>query len=374
MVNSSNSVLSALSLLLAFTALPALAATQSYQFGERKIVVTDTVDGRTPQLLIQASPSYFLKLSLDCRTPWDALASAHSLDWNTYAAIAPELDAFFARNRDRLEALSNDTACAAADAHAISDVVRAGSFKEMLADIHSGPDDVVIARVRAQWLAGKLPATIPRTTQAPGAILKHALIVTHTSYSFGGNSAIKPALDRVIREFKTAGRPVIYLLNDDHVADAAWMTEDRAPDLALPSRSGEHALIIRTAEITSVGGFRELCEAETVTRAAESFFKSGGTGVFTVNFPMGATYSEKMAYRLPGEENTALPALLNLDHYPSLQEAYDLLGEQTFVATLGPSAYLDADRYRVRLFLDGRPVGAVGQGTHVVDFKYWTTR
>ena len=351
-----------------------MAASQTYRFGNLDIAVAESVRDKTPVFEVRVAPSYSLTLALDCKTNWAAIGRAHDLDWRVYATIRPDLDAFIARNRDRLVTLAEDPSCSQDNAVAIGDVVRSGSFQELLTDARNGPEEEILARTRTQWLADKIPLVIPHSAHAPAPIRKHALIVTHASYLFGGNAAIKPAVDILIREFKAAGRPVIYLMNEDHVADAAWMTDDRTPDLALESKSGEHNLDIRTSEITSVGGFRELCEAETVTQAARSFFSGGGTGVFTVNFPMAATYSEKMAYRLPGVDTEAFPALIPLTHYPSLLEAFSILGERDFTATLGPSVFMSEDQYHVQLFLDGKPVGDVGHGAHAVAFKYWTNQ
>lgn len=188
-------------------------------------------------------------------------------------------------------------------------------------------------------LAG--PVGIPRLALPPGPILTRALIVTHASRLFDPSGAIAPALDTLVSKHKILGLPVIYLMNEDGAADGDWLTADREPTIALNSQSGEHQLEVDSAELTFAGGYFELCQAETVMRAAQSYFKRHPGAVrFTANFPMAATYSEKLAFRdpprRPHEDTPPIDALASFDHPPTLAEVLDAMAdERRFVRALG---------------------------------------
>ena len=54
-------------------------------------------------------------------------------------------------------------------------------------------------------------------------------------------AAAKPGIDRLVREFKTRGHPVIYFVSEDY---PFWYTEDRQPDLAIVSEGQEHQIVV----------------------------------------------------------------------------------------------------------------------------------
>lgn len=190
---------------------------------------------------------------------------------------------------------------------------------------------------------------IPRTPVPEQPICDHALLVTHASRVFEDHGLIEATLDALVAEFKARRRPVVYLMNDEP-GDESWMTADRAPDLAIVSRSGDHDLKIRSREITVAGGFFELCEASTVADAA-------GKRPLIVNYPMAATYTDPHFHRLPETQAQAIPELLARGRYLTLREVHDILGGERFAKAIRNGAKMLFDR-PARIEVDGKVYGS----------------
>jgi hypothetical protein len=313
---------------------------------------------------------YERTVHLDCAYDWDGLERAHDLRWDAYAVLEPRLDRFFLANREKIVALAAAPECLSSSAQALGEVVRSGGFRGVLTGILLESEVALTRKFGASAAAGRLPRPIVRSETPPAPVRDHALLVTHASAVFDGRGVTKPGLDRVVERFKREGGQVIYLVNDDHLQDSAWLSEDRDPAFAVASTSGEHHLELATSEITVAGGFFELCQADTVLRAARSHF-ARSSRPFVVNYPMDATYSDKNSYRLPRESGTALAALMDFDHYPSLEEAYERLGARDFANAV--TLNLFGDEFAVRIDVDGHKLArGGGRGPKRLILRFWS--
>ncbi|OFZ82571.1 MAG: hypothetical protein A2583_14550 [Bdellovibrionales bacterium RIFOXYD1_FULL_53_11] len=102
------------------------------------------------------------------------------------------------------------------------------------------------------------PALVPRHVKnhVPAVLSRNPLVVVHASRDFDESAIAKDGIDSTIREFRAAGRQIVFLVNDQTERGyKMWYTADRAPDYELFSEGGEHNLPVMTGEITIVGGF-----------------------------------------------------------------------------------------------------------------------
>ena len=73
---------------------------------------------------------------------------------------------------------------------------------------------------------------------------------------FDHTAVAKPGIDRLVREFKARGHPVIYFVSEDH---PYWYTDDREPDLAIVSEGQEHEILVDAERIVFTGGDFMFC-------------------------------------------------------------------------------------------------------------------
>lgn len=135
----------------------------------------------------------------------------------------------------------------------------------------------------------------PKNT-LPLSLPDNPLIVVHASSNFDENKTAKKGMDLIISNFKKAGKPLIYLINDQSQKGYSdWYTADRSPDYELFSAGGEHNLPLQKNEVTIVGGFfgsydgSRGCHALAARDAIRMHFELSNE-TFTVNMPIKGIY------------------------------------------------------------------------------------
>ena len=83
------------------------------------------------------------------------------------------------------------------------------------------------------------------------------LFVGHANLDgFDHTAVAKPGIDRLVREFKARGRPVVYFVSREY---PYWYTEDRRPDLAIVSEGQEHGIVVDAERVVFSGGDFMFC-------------------------------------------------------------------------------------------------------------------
>ncbi|MCC7440495.1 MAG: hypothetical protein IT285_02615 [Bdellovibrionales bacterium] len=199
-----------------------------------------------------------------------------------------------------------------------------------------------IALSLASLALGSAAEAIPRL--APTHPLRGLpLLVTHASRLFEEEGRTAPGLDAWVADFKARGETVVFLLSDADEGDAGWLGADLQPSYAIPSRSGEHELEMRTHQMAIAGGYWSLCMSGTVGDAAAAAFPhipkaargpSRGRRVFEVHAYLPAVYEDPHALRHPGQEMSIIPELQELGREAPLDEYLRVLGPRAFARSL----------------------------------------
>ncbi|UOF01369.1 hypothetical protein [Bdellovibrio reynosensis] len=232
-----------------------------------------------------------------------------------------------------------------------------------------------------------------------GIANRHALLVVHATTEFDTTKTAAAGIDQLVQDFKSQGRPVIYLVSDQsEKGNSRWYTADRSPDFAIFSEGGEHNLPIRANEVTVAGGFfgstdtLNGCQTLAVKDAIRMHFESSEEP-FTVHIPLKATYTytEWEAFR----QEMLNTGKLNLDvfalaKYPFasvffLREGNDGAGddgnEQNFAHSYNGNenqSYrrgeeVSRDKYQFRFYINDRLIESVsGPGKRIVNIKLET--
>ncbi|WP_413580609.1 hypothetical protein [Bdellovibrio sp. HCB288] len=138
----------------------------------------------------------------------------------------------------------------------------------------------------------------PRFQNSQLSMIKdqHVLIVTHATQFFDKDMMATAGIDRIVQEFKSQGRPVIYLVSDQSEEGyRQWYTKDRSPDFEIYSDGGEHNIPISAKEVTIVGGFFGStdtlpgCHALSMRDAIRMHFELSQQPL-TIHVPLRATY------------------------------------------------------------------------------------
>jgi hypothetical protein len=95
---------------------------------------------------------------------------------------------------------------------------------------------------------------------SPGSA--EVLFVGHANLDGWDHTAVaKPGIDRLVREFKARGHPVVYFVSQDY---PFWYTEDRQPDLAVVSEGQEHQIVVDAERVVFSGGDFMVCTLRNV--------------------------------------------------------------------------------------------------------------
>lgn len=122
-----------------------------------------------------------------------------------------------------------------------------------------------------------------------GAVARPAILATHHSQvdritgeellfvghanldGFDHTAVAKPGIDRLVRDFKALGHPVVYFVSDEY---PYWYTEDRKPDLAIVSEGQEHEIEVDAERVVFSGGAFLVCLARNVQMTLHGMLKA----------------------------------------------------------------------------------------------------
>ena len=98
------------------------------------------------------------------------------------------------------------------------------------------------------------------------------LFVGHANLDgFDHTGVAKPGIDRLVRNFKALGHPVVYFVSDEY---PYWYTEDREPDLAIVSEGQEHEIEVDAERVVFSGGAFLVCLARNVQMTLHGMLKA----------------------------------------------------------------------------------------------------
>ncbi|MEI7527338.1 MAG: hypothetical protein WCK76_00230 [Elusimicrobiota bacterium] len=258
--------------------------------------------------------------------------------------------------------------------------------------------DILKAGIEVPPPAPAAAALAPRNpkNKLPALLPDDPLIVVHASRAFDETASAAGGINAVVAGYRAAGRPVIYLLNDQSAQGYSdWYPADRSPDYELFSAGGEHNLPLAADQVTIIGGFfgsydgARGCQTLAARDAIRMHFEASGKP-FTVNMPLKAIYfyeEDAGIYKelLALDPKTAPPAAVRkvFDRFPELfflvdnfpTSAPDALGfGHPFTFQDENPGYrmgepVDTARYAFELFFDGISVAKFGSGPRRVSLK-----
>lgn len=137
-----------------------------------------------------------------------------------------------------------------------------------------------------------IPATLH--TEVDRIAGTEVLFVGHANLDGWDHTAVaKPGIDRLVREFKARGNPVVYFVSEDY---PFWYTEDREPDLAVVSEGQEHQIVVDADRVVFTGGDFIVCTLRNAQLTLHGILKAGGRKRVHFLFPADAIWT---GYRSP---------------------------------------------------------------------------
>ncbi len=98
------------------------------------------------------------------------------------------------------------------------------------------------------------------------------LFVGHANLDgFDHTGVAKAGVDRLVREFKARGKPVMYFVSEEY---PHWYTEDREPDLAIVSEGQEHTIVVDAERIVFSGGDFLICTLRNAQMTLHGMLKA----------------------------------------------------------------------------------------------------
>jgi hypothetical protein len=126
------------------------------------------------------------------------------------------------------------------------------------------------------------------------------LFVGHANQDGWDLTAVaKPGIDRLVREFKARGHPVVYFVSQDY---PFWYTDDRQPDLAIVSEGQEHQIVVDADRVVFSGGDFMVCTLRNVQMTLHGMLEAGDRKQVHFVFPADALftgYGEPRTYPAP---------------------------------------------------------------------------
>lgn len=149
------------------------------------------------------------------------------------------------------------------------------------------------------------------------------LFVGHANLDgFDHTAVAKPGIDRLVREFKARGHPVIYFVSEDY---PYWYTSDRQPDLAVVSEGQEHEILVDAERVVFTGGDFMFCTPRNAQMTLHGMLKAANRERIDFVFATDAIWAvdifSKSRYR-PYPAPMALVDHLLLEH-PSYRDRYE---------------------------------------------------
>lgn len=124
------------------------------------------------------------------------------------------------------------------------------------------------------------------------------LFVGHANLDGWDHTAVaKPGIDRLVREFKTRGHPVVYFVSQDY---PFWYTEDRLPDLAVVSEGQEHQIVVDAERVVFSGGAFMACTNRNAQMTLHGMLQAGDRDRIHFLFPADAIWADdELRYPAP---------------------------------------------------------------------------
>jgi hypothetical protein len=147
------------------------------------------------------------------------------------------------------------------------------------------------------------------------------LFVGHANLDGWDHTAVaKPGIDRLVREFKARGHPVVYFVSQDY---PFWYTEDRQPDLAVVSEGQEHQIVVDAERVVFSGGDFMVCTLRNVQMTLHGMLEAGDRERVHFVFPADAIWT---GYGIPQKYPAPMTSLDHLmSERSSARERYEEL-------------------------------------------------
>ena len=118
------------------------------------------------------------------------------------------------------------------------------------------------------------------------------LFVGHANLDgFDHTAVAKPGIDRLVREFKARGHPVVYFVSQEY---PHWYTADRQPDLAIVSEGQEHRILVDAERIVFSGGDFMFCVLRNAQMTLHGMLQAGNRDRIHFVFPADAIWAVDM--------------------------------------------------------------------------------
>ena len=118
---------------------------------------------------------------------------------------------------------------------------------------------------------------------------KELLFVGHANLDgFDHTAVAKPGVDRLVREFKARGHPVVYFVSEEY---PYWYTEDREPDLAIVSEGQEHGIVVDAERLVFSGGGFMFCTLRNAQMTLHGMLQAGMRDRIHFVFPADAIWA-----------------------------------------------------------------------------------
>ena len=118
------------------------------------------------------------------------------------------------------------------------------------------------------------------------------LFVGHANLDgFDHTAVAKPGIDRLVRQFKARGHPVVYFVSREY---PYWYTEDREPDLAIVSEGQEHQIAVDAKRIVLSGGGFMFCVLRNVQMTLHGMLQAANRDNIEFVFPSDAIWAVDM--------------------------------------------------------------------------------
>ena len=115
------------------------------------------------------------------------------------------------------------------------------------------------------------------------------LFVGHANLDgFDHTAAAKPGIDRLVREFKARGHPVVYFVSQEY---PYWYADDRRPDLAVVSEGQEHEIVVDAERIVFSGGDFMTCTLRNAQMTLHGMIRAGERDRIHFVFPADAIWT-----------------------------------------------------------------------------------
>ena len=149
------------------------------------------------------------------------------------------------------------------------------------------------------------------------------LFVGHANLDgFDHTAVAKPGIDRLVREFKARGHPVIYFVSEDY---PYWYTDDRQPDLAIVSEGQEHEILVDAGRVVFTGGDFMFCTPRNAQMTLHGMLKAANRERIHFVFATDAIWAVDIF--APGRSHPYPAPMALADHllseHPSYQDRYE---------------------------------------------------